>query len=99
MAAPYSTSIRTASALPARAQVMSGVSPVAVAVFGLAPDFRSSRTSAELALVQASDNGVMRKSLAVLASAPASSSRSAVSRFFQCADQSSAVEPSLDRAF
>ena len=60
-AAPYSTSIRTASALPVFAQVISGVSPVAMGVFGLAPDFSSDRTSAEFPLVQASDSGVIAK--------------------------------------
>ena len=71
---------------------------MAIAVFGFAPDFRSSRTNSKLPFVHACDNGVIRKSLAVFASAPAFSSSSAVSASFQCASQSSAVEPSLDRA-
>src|SRR5271154_4753706 len=97
MVAPYSISMRTASALPLLAQVISGVSPVATGVFGLALDFKSARTNAEFPLMQASDNGVVLKSVAVLASAPAASSRLAVSNSFQCASQSSAVEPSLAR--
>ena len=78
---------------------MSGVSPVAIGVLGLAPAFRSSSTSGALPLVQASDSGVMRKSFAAFASAPARISRSAVATSFQCAAHSSAVEPSSDRTF
>src|SRR3974390_2442826 len=89
--------MRTASALPVFAQVRSGVSPVAIAVFGLAPDFRSNRTSAAFPLVHASDTGVIRQSFAALAPPPAPTSRPAVSRSFQWADHSSAVEPSPER--
>ncbi len=71
---------------------------MAIAVFGLAPDFRSDRTNTEFPLVQASDSGVILKSFAAFASAPAPNSRFAVSKSFQCASQSSAVEPSLARA-
>ena len=49
--------MRTASALPVPAHVMSGVSPVAIGVFGFAPALSSRSTSAALALVHASDSG------------------------------------------
>src|SRR5437867_4074930 len=39
---PRAISIRTASALPALAQVIIGVSPIAIAVFGLAPGLQES---------------------------------------------------------
>src|SRR5271168_3946235 len=94
--APYSTSLLTASTLPVFAHVISGVSPVAIAVFGFAPDFRSRRTNGALALVQAWESGVIPKSFATLASAPARSRRSAVSKSFQWAAQSRAVDPSVD---
>ena len=83
--------------LPVPAQVMIGVSPVAIAVFGLAPAFSSRSTSAAFPLVHASDSGVMRRSLAAFTSAPARINRSAISRSFQWAAQSSAVAPSSDR--
>ena len=97
--APRAISIRTASALPLLAHVMTGVSPVAIGVLGLAPAFRSSSTSGALPLVHACDSGVMRKSFAAFASAPARISRSAATTSFQCAAHRSAVEPSSARAF
>ena len=89
--------LRTAPALPVPAHVMSGVSPVAIAVFGFAPAFSRRSTMAALAFVHASDNGVVRRSLAASTCAPARMRRSAVSRSFQCAAQSSAVDPSSAR--
>ena len=46
-------SIRTASALPLRAQVMIGGTPVATRMLGLTPDLRSKSTNAALPLVHA----------------------------------------------
>jgi hypothetical protein len=43
--------------LPVAEQVMIGVSPVAIAVFGLAPAFSNRSTSTGLALVHAADSG------------------------------------------
>ena len=57
-AAPWSRSLDTASALPAPAQVMSTVSPIAVAASGSAPASRSFPTTAALRLMQASASGV-----------------------------------------
>ena len=91
--APRAMRLRTAPALPVPAHVMIGVSPVAIGVFGFAPAFRRRSTMAALAFVHASDNGVVRRSLAASTSAPARMRRSAVSRSFQCAAQSSAVAP------
>ena len=71
----------------------SGVVPSRLAVFTLAPAFRSNPTSAALPFVHARDNGVMRKSFATFASAPARTSRSATARSFRCAAHNSAVEP------
>src|ERR1019366_7040935 len=96
--APNSMSWRTASALPLFAQVMRGVSPVAMAVLGLAPFLRRRRTRGAPALVQASESGVMPKSLVALGSAPLWSRRSAGSGSFQWASQRRAVEPSPERA-
>ena len=73
---------------------MSGVSPVAIRVFGFAPALSRSSTSAALPFVQARDSGVMPKSFARLASARARISRSAVATSFQCAAHRSAVDPS-----
>ena len=76
---------------------MSGVSPVAMAAFGLAPALSRRSTRGALPFVHARESGVMPKSLAMLASARARSSSSALATSFQCAAQSSAVDPSADR--
>jgi hypothetical protein len=78
---------------------MSGVSPVAIRAFGFAPASSSSATSAALPFVQARDSGVMPKSFARLASAPARISKPAVATSLQCAAHSSAVDPSAARTF
>src|SRR5205814_9745090 len=55
--APWSIRRRTASGLPARAAVITAVSPPGNAVLGSAPAFRSSSTMAGSAVTAAIDNG------------------------------------------
>src|SRR5262249_33047075 len=69
---------QAASAAPAVAQVINGVSPVAMGASGFASTSRSRLTNAALPLVHACERGVMRRSLAAFGSAPARTSSSPV---------------------
>ena len=77
--APWANSNLTASTLPTREAVMSGVSPVEGAAFASAPAFTSVSMMAVLPFAQATQRGVTPRSFAAFRAAPARISSLAVS--------------------
>ena len=77
--APAASNWPTTSALPARAAVISGVSPKGNALFGSAPAASRVSTMVELPFSQAAQSGVTPRSFAASTSAPARISRAAIS--------------------